>query len=401
MSAILAPNIYVGGLIAEEPAATIELRIPLNAQGEYRLHDVYREGNAKLGWNYPLDAMPDRKVSLHPGERLALALAEQAGWMDVEFREDLLLIRVANTENDEVRKQLNSLFFDWPSDKKLHWDASFDPQASTIVLVHGLESQPSDFVRFQQACETAGIQCIVFDYPNDGPLLWSGMRLREELLALEKRYPGVQLTIVAHSMGGLVARAAIEMPGERPQCVSDLITLGTPHQGSAIARLGKSGHEILEIALQPTGVVMPWRLLADGRGEAVVDLRPESEFLKQLNGYGRAAGVDYHAVAGTKGFLTQEELRAVGPEIEKILGSLSPSLQQTLRDLLKCPELVDGSGDGVVTVESGLLKNAKSQSKVYCNHLDLFDLTGGEPQDHAVFQIIKRIQMRREAADEE
>jgi len=387
---------HCSGAVAEESGETIELRIPLNAEGEYRLHDVYREGNAKLGWNYPLGEMPDRQVKLHPGERLALALAEQAGWMDVEFQDDLLLIRVPNTENDEVRKQLNSLFFNWPADKKLHWDASFDPQASTIVLVHGLESQPSDLERFQQACQASDIQCIVFDYPNDGPLLWSANRLREDLLKLERQHPDVKLAIVAHSMGGLVARAALEMPGEQPQSVRDLITLGTPHQGSAIARLGKSGHEMLEMILQPSGVVLPWRLLADGRGEAVVDLRPESQFLKQLNGYGRAEGINYHTVAGTKGFLTPEELRAVRPEIQKMLNSLSPTLQKTLRELLECAELVDGTGDGVVSVESALLDGATTRKKVACNHLELLDLPGVKPQDHPVFKTVRTIQERQQ-----
>jgi triacylglycerol esterase/lipase EstA (alpha/beta hydrolase family) len=45
-----------------------------------------------------------------------------------------------------------------------------------------------------------------------------------------------QLVILAHSMGGLAARACLRKYGARR--VAKLITLGTPHHGTALARLG-------------------------------------------------------------------------------------------------------------------------------------------------------------------
>ena len=45
-----------------------------------------------------------------------------------------------------------------------------------------------------------------------------------------------KLAILAHSMGGLVARAYVRKYGAR--CVAKLITLGTPHHGTVSARLG-------------------------------------------------------------------------------------------------------------------------------------------------------------------
>lgn len=45
-----------------------------------------------------------------------------------------------------------------------------------------------------------------------------------------------KLVILAHSMGGLVARAYLRKHGTRH--VAKLITLGTPHQGTVMARLG-------------------------------------------------------------------------------------------------------------------------------------------------------------------
>ena len=45
-----------------------------------------------------------------------------------------------------------------------------------------------------------------------------------------------KLVILAHSMGGLAARAYLRRHGAG--CVAKLITLGTPHHGTALARLG-------------------------------------------------------------------------------------------------------------------------------------------------------------------
>jgi pimeloyl-ACP methyl ester carboxylesterase len=46
-----------------------------------------------------------------------------------------------------------------------------------------------------------------------------------------------RVVLVGHSMGGLVARACLTLPGFGPQ-VEKLVTLGSPHHGSRHARLG-------------------------------------------------------------------------------------------------------------------------------------------------------------------
>lgn len=47
--------------------------------------------------------------------------------------------------------------------------------------------------------------------------------------------PGTRIVLVGHSMGGLVARAALEtMPQDLVAGVTDLVTLGTPHHGAPL-----------------------------------------------------------------------------------------------------------------------------------------------------------------------
>lgn len=81
---------------------------------------------------------------------------------------------------------------------------------------------------------------------------------------------GSEVDIIAHSMGGLDSRWAIEKLGAA-QYVDDLITLGTPHQGTNVAYLD---------VLTPAGR----------------DMDPDSEFLTELNDGQLAASVDYLAV---------------------------------------------------------------------------------------------------------
>ena len=83
---------------------------------------------------------------------------------------------------------------------------------------------------------------------------------------------GCPADVVAHSMGGLGARWALEERGAAPY-VRNLVTLGTPHQGTRAAHL-----------IAPT---------AGGR-----DMVPGSEFLGALNDGPTAPGVRYTAVWG-------------------------------------------------------------------------------------------------------
>ncbi len=52
--------------------------------------------------------------------------------------------------------------------------------------------------------------------------------------------PRPKVNIIAHSMGGLIVREALQVayaPGEAPEAVNKVVTLGTPHKGIAFQRL--------------------------------------------------------------------------------------------------------------------------------------------------------------------
>lgn len=58
-------------------------------------------------------------------------------------------------------------------------------------------------------------------------------KLLAELEVLQPRGAGRAITIVAHSMGGLIARAALR--AARPGLIGRIITIGAPHHGTALA----------------------------------------------------------------------------------------------------------------------------------------------------------------------
>jgi triacylglycerol esterase/lipase EstA (alpha/beta hydrolase family) len=75
--------------------------------------------------------------------------------------------------------------------------------------------------------------------------------VERELRALYADSEGSPVDIIAHSMGGLVARAALRRV--EPGIVGQLVTIATPHHGTAFARLLRTGKSLQQMCPQS-----PW-----------------------------------------------------------------------------------------------------------------------------------------------
>ncbi|MEX2660196.1 MAG: peptidoglycan DD-metalloendopeptidase family protein [Acidimicrobiales bacterium] len=71
-----------------------------------------------------------------------------------------------------------------------------------------------------------------------GDLREAGERLRSLLAGIADAHPGVAVDVVAHSQGGIVARAALAEPVAGLP-VERLVTLGSPHRGAPLATLAR------------------------------------------------------------------------------------------------------------------------------------------------------------------
>ena len=97
----------------------------------------------------------------------------------------------------------------------------------------------------------------------------SGAKLSALLSRLRREDPEVPIVLIAHSQGGLVARAALAQGGA--PAVRDLITLATPHHGSDAATA--------LAALRTTGA----QPLLDAAGPELAGIDPGSESVRQLS----------------------------------------------------------------------------------------------------------------------
>jgi triacylglycerol lipase len=107
--------------------------------------------------------------------------------------------------------------------------SSREKDIDTVVFVHGIAANRACFFPMQAWLSRAGLtRHLSFNYATVGSIERMAMRLRDEV---DAHVRGGRVHIVAHSLGGLVARTYVQaLGGERR--VSTCITLGTPHRGT-------------------------------------------------------------------------------------------------------------------------------------------------------------------------
>ena len=90
---------------------------------------------------------------------------------------------------------------------------------------------------------------------------------------LEREVAEPELILVGHSMGGLVARSALHQAEEAglrwPRRVSRLACIGSPHEGTALERLGNHANRLLGL----TRWSRPFMRLGNLRSDGIRDLR--------------------------------------------------------------------------------------------------------------------------------
>jgi len=133
----------------------------------------------------------------------------------------------------------------------------YDPARIPVVFVHGMDGSPRDFATIIDHLDRSRLQPWVYFYPTGSSLSFSAWALDQELEELQSRLGVSRFYLVAHSMGGLVSRGAINLrlADGRKAGVERFITISTPWLGHAGAKLG--------VAMSPV-VVPSWEDMAPG-----------------------------------------------------------------------------------------------------------------------------------------
>ena len=199
------------------------------------------------------------------------------------------------------------------------------PGAATgklLVLVHGLCMNDLQWLRHghdhgAHLAEALGYTPVYLRYNTGQHTSTNGAELSALLTSLVASWPVpvTELSILAHSMGGLVARSACHQAAQAPASASGwlpllrhLVFLGTPHHGAPLER---AGHWV-DVLLGSNAYSRPFARLAQLRSAGITDLRYGHVLESDWQGWDRfrkspdqrtpvplPAGVACHVVAAT------------------------------------------------------------------------------------------------------
>jgi pimeloyl-ACP methyl ester carboxylesterase len=223
------------------------------------------------------------------------------------------------------------------------------PQATgkVLLLIHGLCMNDLQWQTGSQgpavdhgealACEL-GYTPVYLRYNTGLHISTNARELSRQLEQLIKHWPNAvqELTVVAHSMGGLLTRSAFyqaRQAGLRwPDQLKNIVFLGTPHHGAPLERAGNW----VDALLGSTPYSRPFARLAQLRSSGITDLR-----------YGHLFEADWQ---GRERFQRRPDRRVPLPLPEGVscyaVGATLAARRGLLADRL--------TGDGLVPLRSAL-----------------------------------------------
>jgi pimeloyl-ACP methyl ester carboxylesterase len=242
-------------------------------------------------------------------------------------------------------------------EQALNWKSPpprVDVSSKVLLLIHGLcmDDLQQYGRRKNHAAEYGDALASQLDYSPVYVRYNSGLHISqngrdlsaqlEQLLTLWP-WPIEDLSVIAHSMGGLVIRSALHYAKQEglnwPDRIGNIVFLGTPHHGAPLERAGNW----LDVILDATPYTKPFTSLSQLRSAGITDLR-----------HGNVLDEDWH---GHDRFHLKPDTRQLAPLPETVACHTVAATLAEKRGAL-ADHLV---GDGVVPLRSALGQHKQVQ----------------------------------------
>jgi pimeloyl-ACP methyl ester carboxylesterase len=151
-----------------------------------------------------------------------------------------------------------------------------------VLFVYGIGGSSQDWKTIFDKINRTKYQLWFYQYPTGFHLDKSANALANSLILLKQRYGFEHIDVVAHSMGGLVARGAIQRAANlaKTNFVSHFISISTPWDG----------HEAAKMGVKHMNYPVPsWQDMVSG-----------SSYLKEILSHPLPAGTRYDLIFGYK-----------------------------------------------------------------------------------------------------
>jgi pimeloyl-ACP methyl ester carboxylesterase len=225
----------------------------------------------------------------------------------------------------------------------------YNPNKTVVLVIHGLMDTPVTWVPLLNDLRSdkdirRNYQFWFYSYPSGYPYPYSALILRQELDAIEKKFPlRKKMVVIGHSMGGCISRTLItdtgnqlwieafgrppaetEMPADskhlleqaiilkhRPE-IGRVIFMSTPHRGSDLASnwIGRIGSMLVKTPtkLMTIGQTIRQNMSPDPAAlqlkrfpNSVDTLAPNNRFVVAINKVPITPGIPYYTILGDRG----------------------------------------------------------------------------------------------------
>ncbi len=119
-------------------------------------------------------------------------------------------------------------------------------QADSVVCIHGFIRSYRCMIPMGNALENEGFHVFLWDYPSrQNTIEGHAATLVHILQDIAKKYPGEPIHFVTHSLGGVIAKTAVNHPACPEEAKQGrAVLLAPPMQGSSLARAIRHIHPI-------------------------------------------------------------------------------------------------------------------------------------------------------------